>query len=286
MLPLFISLFGAGAAALLAMHVLARFEHKGVAIDAEQASVLGRLGELAFGAIHQTEPVRDYVVMLDGRLRLAGQRQLSGRQFLGEAEGAGIVAAGTMLVLFGGALGGISIPLLIVCGLMGVGVAWLMLARAGNWITDRRRRLNVEFPYFLDLAVMTLDSGAGMIEVAEAYVRSKPTSALAEELRAVIMDLQMGTTTQSALLAMERRIPSDDVIAVTRAIRQGLKMGTPLAQIFREQADSMRFKRSQNAERNAEELKVKLQGPAMMLVISVLFLVLGPAVVGMITGSI
>jgi hypothetical protein len=41
----------------------------------------------------------------------------------------------------------------------------------------------------------------------------------------------------------------------------------------------MRFKRSQLAERAAEELKVRVQGPTVVLVMAVFLLILGPAFV-------
>ena len=58
-------------------------------------------------------------------------------------------------------------------------------------------------------------------------------------------------------------------------------MGTPINESLAEQADAMRFMRSQIAERVAEEMKIRMQGPAMLLLVSVLILILGPAVVNL-----
>jgi tight adherence protein C len=276
-------LSGAVAAWLLSEPLLRKF----VAAEGEPAlegSFTERIGTLVFGKFNQRDSNAGNLAALSLRLRLAGKRTAAATA-LAEAQGASVLAGLTTLVVLGLASGGLGFGLLFFAAIVGVIVGWMMLARVGNWITDRRRQLNRQFPYFLDLAVMSMDSGTGMLEVIDAYTPSAPGTALAQELSAMNADIRMGSTIESALTALESRVPSDDIVQVCRSIRQGLRMGTPLAQIFREQAESMRFKRSQAAERAAEELKVKLQGPAMMLVISVLILVLGPAIVGMITGG-
>jgi tight adherence protein C len=282
-MALVIMLLGAAAAWLLADPLLRKF----VAVEGE-ASLAGsfteRVGNLVFGRLNSRDANASNLSAFGLRLRLAGRRTAPATA-LAEAQGAGILAGLATLVVLGVASGGLGLGLLVFAALVGVIVGWMMLARVGNWITERRRQLNRQFPYFLDLAVMSMDSGTSMLEVIDAYTPSAPGTALAQELSAMNADIRMGSTVESALTALETRVPSDDIVQVCRSIRQGLRMGTPLAQIFREQAESMRFKRSQAAERAAEELKVKLQGPAMMLVVSVLILVLGPAIVGMITGG-
>jgi pilus assembly protein TadC len=280
---LLIMLLGAAAVWFLSEPLLRKF----VAAEGEAGltgSFTEKVGNLVFEKFNRRDGNANTLRALELRLRLAGKRTAP-ETALAQAQGAGILAGIVGLVMLGLASGGLGIGLVIFCALVGVGVSWMMLARIGNWITDRRRQLNRQFPYFLDLAVMSMDSGTSMLEVIDAYTPSAPGTALAQELSAMNADIRMGSTVEGALIALEARIPSDDIVQVCRSIRQGLRMGTPLAQIFREQADSMRFKRSQAAERSAEELKVKLQGPAMMLVISVLILVLGPAIVGMITGG-
>lgn len=282
MLQLSIVVFGAVAAWLLAPGIVAPFATRVATVP--EAPLIERLGRRFFGSINRRGSMRGYVSDLDTKLRLAGDRSLTGERFLEQAQGIGLLAAAGALLLFSAAFGpgiGVSVASIV----LGAATTWLMLALIDNRIAERRRQLGRQFPYFLDIAVMTMDSGTGMLEVIDTYTRSAPQAAMAQELAAVTTDIRMGTTVDAALSAMESRIPAADVIGVSRAIRQGMRMGTPLAQVFREQADTMRFKRSQTAERSAEELKVKLQGPTMMLVVAVLVLVLGPALVGMAQGG-
>ena len=90
---------------------------------------------------------------------------------------------------------------------------------------------------------------------------------------------KMGSVFQEAIGGMVERVSAEEVQNSLRALLQGERMGTPIGQLFRDQADAIRFKRSQLAERAAEEMKVKLQGPTMMLMMSVLQLILGPAII-------
>jgi len=73
----------------------------------------------------------------------------------------------------------------------------------------------------------------------------------------------------------------EDIQGTLRAVKQGMRMGTPISLVLRDQAETLRFRRSQSAERIAEEIKVRMQGPAMLMMISVLLLILGPAFIEM-----
>lgn len=284
MLVWLIAILGAAAAWILAPLLLSPLSSSGEVGDASD-SLLAKVGRLVFGGLNRRPAMQTSLDNLDARLRLAGRRGIPSETVLAQAQGAGILATLTLCIVLSVVSGGFGLGTLVMSIIMGAATTWLVLTRVENWISDRRRQLNRQFPYFLDLAVMTMDSGTGMLEVVDAYTKSAPGTALAQELTALNTDIRMGTTVDAALIALESRIPSDDVIAVTRSIRQGLRMGTPMSQVFREQAETMRFRRSQTAERSAEELKVKLQGPAMMLVVAVLILVLGPAFVGMTQGG-
>ena len=154
---------------------------------------------------------------------------------------------------------------------------WLGYVWLDSEVDDRRVALSRQFPYFLDLAVMTMESGSSFMETLEFYVRDNPEQVLAEEMQMVIGEMRMGKTISESLVSLKNRIASEDVKNTVNALLQGQSLGTPLGQVLRNQADAMRFRRSQMAERIAEELKVKLQGPAMLMVISVLILILAPA---------
>ena len=59
-------------------------------------------------------------------------------------------------------------------------------------------------------------------------------------------------------------------------IIQGEHLGTPLARIFRSQADVLRVKRTQRAETVAGEAGVNMLLPAVLVMVSTVLIILGP----------
>lgn len=218
---------------------------------------------------------------LQRNLILAGRgRPWTGEKYLAVSQAATILSAAVVfsmcLAAGAGMLTSIILPLIAAAACW-----WLASATVKSWIETRRKSVSREFPYFLDLSVMTMGAGGTFLEALNGYVRIARSATLIEEVRSLASEISMGTTTDAALAGLESRLPATEVVTVVRSIRQGLRMGTPLNVLFKEQAEQIRFKRSQLAERSAEELKVKLQGPTMLLMIAVLLLVLGPVIVGM-----
>ena len=231
-------------------------------------------------------PVEASVSTLDRKLVLAGSPGgINGYEYLSMIEFV-TLAAFVFLLLFLGAASGLSLVLVIfsafVAGIiLFIGFEWL-----NGKVSSRRKYISRQFPYFLDLSVMTMDAGSTFLESVDIYTRDNIDNALSEELNMMSSEINMGKTLDDALVNFEHRISAEEVQNCLRAIRQGQKMGTPLTKVLRDEAENLRFKRSQLAERAAEEMKVKLQGPAMLLMISVLLLVLGPALVEMLESGV
>jgi tight adherence protein C len=214
----------------------------------------------------------------DERLLYGGRPggMVRGAEFLAAAEALGLGVALTFAFLFGlaGALSIFALLLaLVVGGFAGLAVlGWLV-----NLVEERQVGLGRQFPYFLDLAIMAMEAGSTFREVIEIYIRDNPDDILTEELQVLVGELDFGKTLREALEAFAARVASEDIGNTVRAVVQGLKMGTPIGQVLRDQGEVMRFRRSQRAERMAEELKVRIQGPAILMMIAIFLLILGPA---------
>jgi len=81
---------------------------------------------------------------------------------------------------------------------------------------------------------------------------------------------------EDALRNFVTRTQDEDVAEVVLAIIEGEELGTPLAKILRIQAEQMRQKRSQWAEKASSEAEVTLVFPAMLIMIACLILVVAP----------
>jgi len=155
-----------------------------------------------------------------------------------------------------------------------VGNMWL-----NDKITDRKIAIAREFPYFVDMSVMVMGAGSSFPDAMKIYTSENSNTALGGELKIVLNESEMGKTMLECLEGFESRVESTGVQNALKAILQGERMGTPVIDNLVEQADAIRFLRSQEAERVAEQMKIKMQGPAMLLLFSVLLIILGPAVV-------
>lgn len=237
--------------------------------------------------LNRRESLEAYRERTERKLVLAGQPGggFDAAEFLAAAELAGGTLFLLLVVLFllAGSLGLVAIVFALLVGGFAFWVPHLWLNSA---VLDRHVRLQRQFPFFLDLAVMTIGAGSTFGESVEIYCQDNPNDALAGELRVTLAEMSMGKTLREALENLHERIDVDEIKQTLSSIVQGQKLGTPLVETLREQADVMRFKRSQSAERMAEELKVRMQGPTMLMMISVFLLILGPAFIQMLRGGL
>ncbi len=225
---------------------------------------------------------RDAVSKSETRLIMAGNPggKLSGAQYLAILLLAS-VAMFTFNFVILVIIGGVSIlafffPLFFAICTFIIGNMWL-----DSVIADRKKFLEREFPYFIDMCVMVMGAGSTFSQAIKIYLGENPAGPLSAELRNVASEIDYGKSLTEALTSMESRIDSVGVSNALKAFVQGLKMGTPVIDTLDEQADAMRFMRSQIAERVGEEMKIRMQGPAMLLLVAVLILILGPAAVNL-----
>ncbi len=153
-------------------------------------------------------------------------------------------------------------------------------------LTRRRLALTRRFPYFLDQCVMVMDAGATFLEAIEIFVQDNRGQPLAEEFAVLLHTTRMGRPLPDSLRALRERMENPEMQTTLSALLQGYRLGTPLSQILREQAETLRFRRIQNAEREAEELKVKLHLPTVLMMAAALLLLLAPALVNLSSGQL
>ena len=206
--------------------------------------------------------------------------KISGAQFLGilllASIGMFFFNMLTLSMIGGFTFSAFLFPLMVAAFTFVLGRMWL-----SSKVADRRLSIGRDFPYFLDMSVMVMGAGSTFPQSVDTYTRENPGQALAEELKVVSTEVDYGKTMLEALMGLDERVDASGVKNALKAIIQGERMGTPIAENLVEQSDALRFMRSQDAERIAEEMKIKMQGPAMLLLVSVLMLILGPAAVNL-----
>jgi tight adherence protein C len=137
-----------------------------------------------------------------------------------------------------------------------------------------KRRL----PYLLDLLTLLIEAGATFLQALEQSVHELEGHPVAVEFGRVLADMSMGKTRTEALESLRARLSDDDVTSVVGSIIQGEELGTPLARVFRTQADVLRLKRTQRAEGIAGEAGVKMLLPGILIMASTSLIIMGPFV--------
>ncbi len=150
----------------------------------------------------------------------------------------------------------------------------------GNVASKRMSTIKKAWPDALDLLLICVEAGmsieAGFRRVAnEIGIQS---TALAEELVLVGAELSFLSERRMAYDNLANRTGLETVKAVTQALVQAERYGTPVGQALRVLANESREQRLNEAEKKAAALPPKLTVPMILFFLPVLFgVVLGPA---------
>lgn len=147
-------------------------------------------------------------------------------------------------------------------------------------IARRRTKVRLAFPDALDLLVICMGAGLG---IDQALVRvggeMKMTSpVLAEELQVITREQRAGKPRLEAWRSMSERLDLDFVRQFVTMLIQTERFGTPIANALGQFSDSLRLRRTQEAEEIAAKSGVKLLFPLVLFIFPSIFVVLlGPA---------
>ena len=145
-----------------------------------------------------------------------------------------------------------------------------MLARR---ITQRYRQIDKHLPDLIDLLVVTVEAGVGLVGSIR-LAAERLDGPLGDELRLTVHEQTIGASPEEALKGMARRADTPGVRAFVRAIIQGELLGVSIAQILRNLSDDMRKKRKARAEEQAQKAPVKMLFPLVLLIFPAMFVVL------------
>ena len=228
-------------------------------------AILGRVNRIVF---------RDSLPEVQRELQAAGlPRFWLPEEYLARCQLLAILLSPVMIASCIGIMGTMGAVLGLVLAAL---TAWLLrrqlAAKARQRLTLIKRRL----PFLLDLLTLLMEAGSSLLQALEEAVHEFRGQPVAEEFGRVLADIRMGRTRTEAFLAMRERLQDAEVGGVIGSIVQGEHLGTPLAQIFRMQADVLRVKRSQRAETIAAEAGVQMLLPGILVMAAAVLVILGP----------
>lgn len=161
-------------------------------------------------------------------------------------------------------------------------VAWLYVQPSG-WLRRavkiRHKEIERSLPFVLDLLTLSVEAGLDFMTAIKRIIDRRLLDALGEELIRVFRQVQLGKTRREALRDMAERVGQLDIRSVVNALVQADELGVSIGAILRIQADQMRERRFQHAEKIANEAPVKMLLPLIGFIFPAVFIVLlGPIV--------
>ncbi|RPI88520.1 MAG: hypothetical protein EHM42_04365, partial [Planctomycetaceae bacterium] len=165
---------------------------------------------------------------------------------------------------------------------MTVLIAWLLRLRLAARARRRLLLIKRRMPFLLDLLTLLMEAGATFLQALQQAVEQFGDHPVGQEFGRMLSEINMGKGRTTALESMRDRLYDDEITGIVGSIIQGEELGTPLARIFRTQADVLRIKRTQRAETVAGEAGVKMLLPAVLVMASTVLVILGPFVLGFI----
>ncbi len=164
-------------------------------------------------------------------------------------------------------------------GLIGITMLYLRrrLAMQAHY---RLFQIKKKLPFLLDLLTLLMEAGATFLHALRDAVDEFRDQPVGVEFGRVLAEISMGKSRATSLESLRDRLSDDEITSIIGSIIQGEQLGTPLATVFRTQADVLRIKRTQRAETLAGEAGVKMLLPGILVMGATVIVILGPFVIG------
>ena len=151
-------------------------------------------------------------------------------------------------------------------------------------ISERQREIIRNFPAFVDLAALTIESGLDYMGAFERIIQSMTKKTELEvEMEKTINEVSLGYARRDALRRMSQRTGLQDVRSFVGLIIQSDELGTSLVDLLRNFSGDMRFRRLNAAEKAAAQAATKMLIPIFIFIFPTVFiLVLGPMLMSLV----
>ena len=180
------------------------------------------------------------------------------------------------IVLFGlmGALMGLMTGTVYV--FLGFAAAGILLpfTYLSDMIRRRQTRVRKELPFALDLLTLSVEAGMDFTAALANIVERLKKSPLAQEFDQAVKEINIGKQRSDALRDMAGRLAMTEVNTVVSSLIQADQLGTGLGTVLRIQAEDVRIRRFQSAEKRASEVPVKMLFPLVAFIFPVTFLMI------------
>jgi len=143
-----------------------------------------------------------------------------------------------------------------------------------SWVArlamQRKDSMSKSLPYAIDLITVAMEAGQDFGAAVRNLVNDGPHGPLRDEFGVTLRQVELGKSRVEALKAMADRIQLDEFRSLVTSVIQSSEMGASISSTLKIQAEEIRRRRFQRAERQAA------RAPSLMLIPTALFIL--PAV--------
>lgn len=152
-------------------------------------------------------------------------------------------------------------------------------------ITNRKNSIEKQFPFFLDILVLSMKSGLTFNKAVNELTEKLPDSPLKYEILKYQRDIRTGKKNSEALEALADRCDLSSISNFVSSIIQGEESGGSVTKALAEQAKQRRKERFLRAEKKANEAPVKMLAPLVGLLFPTTFIILAVPIYVQLTNS-
>lgn len=177
-------------------------------------------------------------------------------------------------------------------------IVLLFLAGVVGWITPdlwmrrkmkkRHKEIMRDLPLIMDLLILCIDAGLDFMLAVERTIREyKNDAVIISELKELSREIKMGFTRTQALRNLSARINMPEVSSFSRTLIQADRLGSPIGDALRIQAEELRIRRFQKGEEMALKAPIKLLAPLLFCILPVVLIIVGgPILLRFVRGGI
>jgi tight adherence protein C len=227
---------------------------------------------------------RATLIKMHREIQAAGMpRYWTAAEYLGKLQ---LVALLISPMLFYSCVQFMDLPGTVLAALMTVMTVVILRRSLANRARYRLMLIKRRMPFLLDLLTLLMEAGATFIQALKQAVYEFRFHPVGVEFGRVLAEMNMGKSRTNALEAMRDRLSDDEITGIVGSIIQAEQLGTPLARIFRTQAEVLRMKRTQRAEMMAGEAGVNMLLPAILIMAATVLVILGPFLLSFINSEL
>ena len=147
------------------------------------------------------------------------------------------------------------------------------------WLSDkisrRRARVAKEFPFLLDLLVLSMRAGLNYSTSLGQAISNLPEGPVKEEFGKLLREIRAGKVRRDALLDLAARMDTKSINNFVAAINQAEETGGEIVEVLTLQAEQRRSERFNEAEEAANKAPVKMLLPLVLFLFPIIFMLIG-----------